>query len=353
MVYISSYIKISLYYRWYLLICLMLVQSIGCDSDKATSPGENVVIEGYFDGWPSWSPDGRYIAFSHNALSWDEASRYGQYSIWLYDLQENKYGFFVGPGTFPKWNPDGSILAFNVSNQIYFYYIALRKVRRVTTSGGIFIFNWSDDGSKLITNYSGGCWLIDTLGNFYRNVSPDSTPEFWSTVQGATWVPGRDEIFLSRADATTDISLIIVDTLGTILREIFRLDGGWDFANYPAWSRDGRYFAIYMNGDLGGSFHSELQIRAADGRLMVAMPDVGSQPTWSPDGHSIAYTRRTWMAPSPDSMWYPDLYRINIWLSASSGYLHRELLGWPPEGYDSTLFDGGYRWPEDSLAYFP
>lgn len=322
------------------LVCVL----VSCS--KPDGPAEEVpIIEDYFDGWCSWSPDGRYLMFFHAAVTPEESARCGAQSIWAYDFQERKYGFFMGPGEFPEWSPDGQILAFHYGGQIFFYYPAARSVRQVTRQSDIFTYSWSWDGSRLLVPWSGGCWLVDTLGNFYRNISPDSSEGFWSTIQGADWTDEANAILLSRRDATANVSLIVVDTLGHIIRELYRSETEWEFASHPAWSPSGFLLAI----DLKAAYDA-LAVFTSSGHFIYSLGDSIGMPEWSPDGSRLAYQKYTWRAPSPYPEFEPDIGRITLWLCQANGTYKYELLGWPPQGYDSTLFDGGYNWVTDTYG---
>jgi len=68
----------------------------------------NLTRDGYFDGWPAWSPDGRRIAFSSN--------RSDPYQIYVMNADGSAPTRVVeSPDTDvrPQWLPDGKGLIFN------------------------------------------------------------------------------------------------------------------------------------------------------------------------------------------------------------------------------------------------
>ena len=70
------------------------------DADGANP--RNVTIHPAFDGWPSWSPDGRRIAFASN--------RHSSYQIWVMDAGGGNPQLVAnteGRATVPRWSPDG------------------------------------------------------------------------------------------------------------------------------------------------------------------------------------------------------------------------------------------------------
>ena len=63
-----------------------------------------------FDGWPSWSPDGNWIAFASNRNSNYEETPRNTYQIFVMDKNGNNISLIAnttGRGTAPKWSPDG------------------------------------------------------------------------------------------------------------------------------------------------------------------------------------------------------------------------------------------------------
>jgi Tol biopolymer transport system component len=262
----------------------------------------------------------------------------------MYDTETGNYGFLVEPGIFPKWNPQGTILAFNWGQTIYFYYPDTRYVRQVSDSGEIFVFSWSFDGTKLIFNgcYRGacGCLVVDTLGNRIRNVLPDDYP-----VAGVpSWSQAGDRILLSVSDSLTRTSIILIDTLGNIVREVLA-NQDFDISSVIGWSPEENRMALgatYVDGQ--GFTFSDLRVYDMQGqRERILTADAG-MPQWSPDGSKIVFQKYTWMAPSRNPMLEPDCGRVTVWTCNPDGSDMHELLDWPQPEFDSTMFGGGYNW---------
>ena len=63
--------------------------------------------------WPSWSPDGKKIAFT---LAGSEPSR----GIWVYNMESDKSVLLSALSAFaefPSWSPDGKFITFNVEKE--------------------------------------------------------------------------------------------------------------------------------------------------------------------------------------------------------------------------------------------
>lgn len=70
---------------------------------------------------------------------------------------------------------------------------------------------------------------------------------------------------------------------------------------YPAFSPDGKW--LVFSSDAGGSH--DLYLVDASGRSQVRLTEASAaetQPTWSPDGKSIAYIRQPWNPSSPSTL---------------------------------------------------
>jgi len=260
----------------------------------------------------------------------------------MYDTQSGSCGFLVGPGLFPKWNPQGNILAFNWGQAIYFYYPDSRYVKRVTNVGEVYEFNWSYNGAEIIFNglYTGGygAIIIDTLGNKVRNVLPANYP-----VAGVgVWSRYGDQILLPVWDSLTHGSVILVDTLGNFIREVLPYQG-LGLGDEPSWSQDeSRFAADVLYPDDNGVITSEVRIYDIEGHLISYLSD-GGYAKWSPADSQLAFQRVTVMIPPPDR-YNPGCSRVTIWTCNADGSDMHELLGWPQPEYDSAMFDGGYNW---------
>lgn len=334
----------------FLLFALIIFTILCSCSDKGTNvQPPPIPEEGCLDGWAEWSPDGRYIFYRRPARDVNEAEKYGHPSIWAYDFQTGNYGFFLGPGQFPKWNPDGSILAFSYNNSIYFYYTQSGTVRQVTTYGNIYTFDWSFDGSKLLTGIGGV--VFDTSGNIVRRLlSDDSTSQGWLGGGDGDWSGYANQILIPAGDTAGYTGIVIVDTLGALIRAVKRGTNTEQLFDYVVWSADKSKIAANYTYTENQQSMSDLRIYNVDGTLALVLAEKAGMASWSPDGSTIAFQKYTWMAPSPSPWIEPDIGRVTIWICNSDGSEMRELLGWPQGDIDTTMFNGGYNWQIDMPA---
>jgi Tol biopolymer transport system component len=328
-----------------LALVMLMVLTVGLSCSKPTG-GDDFQpydCQRASDAWACWSAEGRYITYTRQALDSVSFFRYGQRSIWMYDTETGSYGFLVGPGIFPRWNPQGTILAFNWQKTIYFFYPDEKYVRQVTDPGEIYVFNWSYNGAQLIFNgrYGGeyGCIIIDTLGNRIRDVLPES----YRVAGVPAWSNAGDRILLAASDSLNHVSVFLVDTLGSFIRDVLPYQG-FDVGNQLCWSSDESRFAVDVNlVDNEGRVLPEVWIFDMDGQLQNSLGS-GYAPQWSPTNSQIVFQRNTVMIP-PRGRDDPGCSRRTIWVSNSDGSDMHELLGWPQPEPDSTMFGGGYNWP--------
>jgi Tol biopolymer transport system component len=227
---------------------------------------------GYYDGHPSWSPDGRRIAFvsarsfreNQHTPKWCAFNRLTQFCFELYVMGADGRGLkrltrnHAIDGD-PAWSPDGRRIAFDRSK-------ALGPAR-----GGKFqIYVMNVDGSG--------------LHRLTQDRANDAQP---------TWHASRIA-FVSDRDGNSEIYVMNVD--GSRRRNLTRNRAA---DSYPAWSPDGKRIAFASaRDDPSGrcadlaKCNLELYVMNADGsnqRRLTRDRAADSFPAWSPDGRKIAF----------------------------------------------------------------
>lgn len=116
-------------------------------SPVALTPGSGI------ESQPSWSPDGRYLAFERVATAADSTG--GQGAIYIVDLKSDKTSLLPGSVGLqgPAWSPDGRFIA------------ATSRVSSRDAPGTLDLFNWrTKQWTELAegTIFSGPFWSHDS-----------------------------------------------------------------------------------------------------------------------------------------------------------------------------------------------
>ena len=198
-----------------------------------------------FDACPSYSPDGKYIAWCSGTAP--------VFEIWV--MKQNGTGKrqvtdLGGSSTFPKFSPDGETLAF--------------AHRPVGLTYDIYTVNVDGTGLTQLTT--------EPVDDVNPAVSPD----------------GSTIAFLSRRTGIYQVWLMDID--GANQRQLTFDPVPKD--QLPDWSPDGTKI-VYTAGS-GTAFGGDIEVVDADGSNAVrltATADLEFGPTWSPDGSKIAYVQ--------------------------------------------------------------
>ncbi len=240
----------------------------------------------------SWSPDGRYLAFS------GQRSLREPNSIFLLSLESFETRQITSPAagvlgdSTPAFSPDGKVLAFvraasSRDVEIYVMPAAGGEAKRLTSDNGSGrSLAWTADSHEIVFS----SWLYGSL-RLWRVSASGGTPEQLATAGEAasTVAISRqgDRLAYSREFRDTDIWR--VGTSGSTTRSPTRLISSTRLDYGPQYSRDSKKIAFTS----GRSGSNEIWVCDADGLnpmqlTSFAGPDVGS-PRWSPDGRQIAF----------------------------------------------------------------
>ena len=288
------------------------------DAD-GTSP-RNLTQDPAQDVHPAWSPDGRRIAFvrSRSPSSrckpgpgpcWDPFNR--QSEIYVMNADGSRKRNLTPDRGFddnPTWSPDGRRIAFlrvtgSYRHHGYHLYAVnadgsgLRNLGRIAATAYFASHPvWSPDGRTIYV----GRYLISTDGSGARKLPYMPWSAVWSPNGRQIAFVGNRETGLpgpGAAGSKADSEIYVMNADGSGTR---RLTHNLGYDGAPAWSPDGRKIAfqsqrrsaIYGGNGGKGDSKAEIYVMNADGsgkRNLTRNPANDGGPSWSPDGRRIAF----------------------------------------------------------------
>ena len=210
------------------------------------------------DRSPSWSPDGKHIAFTSSSKIRNVVGGHPPFvvgelpHIYMMDADGgNQRRLTNSPFAEwePSWSPDGKHIAF-------------------TSSGAMDTAGWH-------------IYVVDADGKNPRKLDPNSQGGWYPS-----WSPDSKHIaFVSARDGWRNNNIYVIDVDG---KNQQRLTDGPHGDGYPSWSPDGKRIAFVStrNGN------SEIYMMNADGsnqRRLTRTPAHDWYPSWSPDGKRVVF----------------------------------------------------------------
>jgi Tol biopolymer transport system component len=214
----------------------LYVSGVGGSGQRRLSPAGEV-----HDVSPTWSPDGRRIAFvASDGISVVD------------DDGSNRRLLVRGPGraSSPRWSPDGALIAFELreSSRFRTSLFVVRpdgtELRRIAPESDYELGGWSPDSSRLLAvdGTAGGgdrMLLVRADGSGPTILAPGTAPD---------WSPAGDRIAFFRRDG-----LYVLPRAGGTARRVYRfpMQAGVndEVARRPDWSPDGRRIAFAQRGE--------------------------------------------------------------------------------------------------------
>jgi dipeptidyl aminopeptidase/acylaminoacyl peptidase len=265
---------------------------------------------GRLAGSPTWSPDGRYIAYASSGCS---------NHIYVISVAGGTARQITdGSGEQPAWSPDGRSILYRSSSGFSVVPAAGGKSRLLRSDDGAYAAAWSPDGRRIAfthgrigdrfaRSFGSTLYVMDRNGGHVRRLLGHScnpgTP---------AWSPDGAKLAF-----TCDNGLFVMRLSDGMLQRIGRADYAKNAYSTaadsmtPSWSPDGR--TIALSGGLWG-----IELFRAD-RLATPRAIVADSPyavivaVWSPDGRRLAYSIDNTPANSTadNAEEYGDLYVID------------------------------------------
>ena len=216
----------------------------------------------FYDTHPSWSPDGKRIAFvSDRDEHFIDNNPRGlpNYEIYVMDADGgNQQNLTNNPNSdsLPSWSPDGKRIAF-VSDR---------------------------DGNREI-------YVMDSDGNNQRRLTDndfhDAHPSWSPDGKRIAFVSWRDGHFIGEGGLSSEIYVMDADGKNTR-----RLTNNRKTDWSPSWSPDGKWIA-FASDRKGDDVNFEIYVMDADGNNLQRLTNnrvYDSLPSWSPDGKRIVFS---------------------------------------------------------------
>ena len=190
------------------------IQIYVMDSDGSN---QEILTDGWHDNWPSWSPDGQKIAY------WSLVIADKTPGIYVMDSDgRNRVKLKDNPVTTLSWSPDSQRIAF------------VSKLKE-----GTEIFAMNADGTN--------------VERLTHDLAPKGLP---------SWSPDGHKIaFSGKIDGNTEILMVSLE--GKRLKRITK-NGVWDYN--PSWSLDSQLIAFVSERNAG--FRSQIHLMTADGKYL-------------------------------------------------------------------------------------
>jgi Tol biopolymer transport system component len=280
---------------------------------------------------PTWSPDGRTLAY--------QSSQSGNWDIWLTQVGSGQPVNRIGHAVF---SPDGKRLAYSRGRRVgNLWKLPILPDRPATWSDArqltfdeahIEFVDLAPDRKRLLlsSDRSGSpdLWVLPVEGGEMQQLTTDRTPDW----MGA-WSPNGAEIgFHAYRSGNRDIW--VMPAGGGPARQVTRDEASDCFS---AWSPDGREIAFWSSR----TGNPDIWVVTASGgeeRQITSEPATDAWPSWSPDGKRLVFASdpsggtRLWWVP-PGRGYAEPLTRGRGWFSR-----------WSPEGKRIYYTGGADLW---------
>ncbi|OUS68670.1 amidohydrolase [Pseudoalteromonas sp. A601] len=335
-------------------------------------------------GEPMFSPDGRYVYFSHDAtpgktFHYSKDSVAGIYKIKRFDRQTGEIETIIsgmGGAIRPTPSPDGKKLAYikrdDFQTSLYVYDLTSgkhtklydkleRDMQETWAIHGVYpTIAWTPDNDELVFWAGGKIHKLDVEDKSVENIAfnVETNKKIQTAVRFTQDIDSEDfDIkMLRNVQVSPDGETAIFEALGHIYKrdlesgKIKRLTRQDDhFELFPQYSRDGKKIVYVTWDDNEQGSVRVVSARSGRGDTITDQPGKYVEPTFSPDGKTVVYRKASGGGIlNPDWSLHPGIYAV----SAKGG--EAELItksGYQPQfGATSDRIFVMSPWPKPSLS---
>lgn len=229
-----------------------------------------------FDGYASWSPDGRQIAFL--------SDRDGDQEIYVMNADgsgQTRLTYSVGEDAYPSWSPDGRYIAFSSMQDGNFHIWVMNSdggnQHPLTKDNNVHLYPaWLKNDQIMFTTIGVGTQEIFLMNSDGSGVT---LVEYLPGQATVSWDLDNQRIaFAFKQQQEEDAEIYVVPVEGD---ERLALTNNDFNDTLPAWSPDGQWIVFQSNRD----GNAEIYLMRTDGSNPVRLTNnsvIDTNPVWSP-----------------------------------------------------------------------